>query len=227
MAETSNSAIVIYGEHVKWLVGLSTTAVAGGFLHLREIEEQTFQLRLLMAVALILFLVSIWGGTNYLLWLNAVGADKERIKESSDELLRSVTEEKEIEIQKKINERKARIGRAEKAMPSWHKLYTFTFAGALAFSTLFISLALLVYQAPTSATHSEQNPSSSKSEVQIAPTSRYHLVYSAVHQTGHGKEAHTFLLDDQTGIMWQMMCVGKNEVTFKQVQRIGEITAPH
>jgi hypothetical protein len=222
MAETSSSAIGTYGEGVKWLVGLSASVVAGAFLHLKEIDGQPLYLRILIAAALILFFVSIWSGINYLLWLNAVGADRERIKESREELRGSVTEKEKLELERRIDRSKGRIGVSETAMPPWHQLYTYTFAGGLAISMLSITLALIVAPTPRGEPQSEKNPSLSKNEVAIAPTSRFHLGYSAVHQTSHGKEAHTFLVDDQTGRIWQMMCMSKDEVTFKQVHRTDE-----
>jgi hypothetical protein len=225
MTETSGGAIATYGEGVKWLVGISASAVAGGFLHVKEIEEQSLVFRVLIAGAMLLFSISIWGGINYLLWLNALGGHKERIRENREELLRaSVIDGEKAELQDGIDRSKARIRLSEKTMPSWHRLYTFTFVGGLMIATVSICFAL-IYRAPMNAV---QNRSEEKStnQVQPNPAPRFHLAYSAVHQTAHGKEAHTFLLDDQTGSLWQMICVGKDdEVAFRPVQGVGLLNA--
>lgn len=55
--------------------------------------------------------------------------------------------------------------------------------------------------------------------------SRYAVTYSAVHQTNHGREAHTFLVDETTGNLWQMRCTPDDSVEFKGIQRDGKTPA--
>lgn len=54
---------------------------------------------------------------------------------------------------------------------------------------------------------------------------RYAVAYSAVHQTNHGREAHTFLVEETTGNLWQMRCTPDESVEFKGVQRDGALPA--
>jgi len=54
------------------------------------------------------------------------------------------------------------------------------------------------------------------------PPARYAITYSAVHQTNHGREAHTFLVDETTGHLWQMRCTTDDTAQFKRIQREGE-----
>jgi hypothetical protein len=50
---------------------------------------------------------------------------------------------------------------------------------------------------------------------------RYTMTQSAVHRTAHGMQAHTFLLNQQTGAVWQMICDQKgNVVAFQRVKRL-------
>jgi hypothetical protein len=51
--------------------------------------------------------------------------------------------------------------------------------------------------------------------------SRFAVAYSAVHQTNHGREAHTFLINESTGELWQMVCAPDGTVAFTQIQRRG------
>jgi hypothetical protein len=49
--------------------------------------------------------------------------------------------------------------------------------------------------------------------------SHFAVTYSAVHQTNHGREAHTFLIDQSTGDVWQMICAPDGTVAFNPIQR--------
>jgi hypothetical protein len=44
------------------------------------------------------------------------------------------------------------------------------------------------------------------------------VVQSAIHQTAHGREAHTFLLDQEKGALWIMICAKRGTVEFRRVQ---------
>jgi hypothetical protein len=222
VAESSGSAIATYGEGVKWLVGISTAAVGGAFLHAKEIEELAVEFRVLVAVALFLFFVSIWGGVNYLLWLNALGADKERIRENLEKLQSETIAEKRTELQSRIDRSEKRTAKAEKTMPSWHRLYTFAFAGAMLIATGALCSVLLRSQTVAKPMKKSAHLSccNRPSEERPLAGARFQIVYSAIHQTGHGKEAHTFLLDDETGMLWQMVCAGNDAVALRLVQRI-------
>jgi hypothetical protein len=91
-------------------------------------------------------------------------------------------------------------------------------------SYLFLALAVIglavfaIYQSvqpPKKNVQGEQphvGPSS--------PPAHYEMVYSAVHHTRHGQEAHTFLLDQTTGDLWQMVCSVDGVVSFRRIRRL-------
>jgi hypothetical protein len=57
-------------------------------------------------------------------------------------------------------------------------------------------------------------------EKRAQETNRYVITQSAVHRTNHGMEAHTFLLDQVTGTIWQMVCQKGDQVAFREIQRM-------
>ncbi|WP_263356864.1 hypothetical protein [Acidicapsa ligni] len=52
-----------------------------------------------------------------------------------------------------------------------------------------------------------------------APAMHYEIVYSAAHKTNHGLQVHTFLLNQSTGELWQMVCAADGLVSFRKLQR--------
>ncbi|HLH04309.1 MAG TPA: hypothetical protein VKX25_16210 [Bryobacteraceae bacterium] len=223
MAESSGSAIATYGDGVKWLVGISAAALGGAFLHVKEINEQPLAVRVVIAIAVVAFLVSIWGGVNYLLWLNGMAASKERIRESTEKLQSETAEDKRNELHAKIEKQERRIAKAESTMPTWHRIYTIAFSAALLIATAGLCFAVIrAHDENKPGAPPSENSTEKKTPADPASLARFHIVYSAVHQTGHGREAHTFLMDDQTGAVWQMVCSGKDAVAFRLVERTGQ-----
>jgi hypothetical protein len=58
---------------------------------------------------------------------------------------------------------------------------------------------------------------------------RYTIAYSALHHTNHGQQVHTFLLDQATGEVWQMVCSSNGLVSFRRLHRYdsdGKVEAP-
>jgi len=61
------------------------------------------------------------------------------------------------------------------------------------------------------------------------PPSHYAVAYSAVHQTHHGREAHTFLIEESKGDLWMMECAPNGAVSFNRIQRddsLAKLPAP-
>jgi hypothetical protein len=55
----------------------------------------------------------------------------------------------------------------------------------------------------------------------LSPASpHYEVTYSANHRTSHGRETHTFLLNQATGEIWQMVCSADGKVEFRQLRRL-------
>ena len=103
-------------------------------------------------------------------------------------------------------------------MPSWHRYYTRSFSAALACATLAIFVSM--YSAATAKRREPVKTDAGKIIAQPHVT-HYSVVYSAVHAVGKNrKEAHTFLMNDETGELWQMVCDAGGRVVFRKVVRI-------
>jgi hypothetical protein len=228
MAETPGSATGTYGEGVKWILTIASAAIAGAFIHLKEVEEQIIPVQALLALSLALFVYSIWTGMNYLLWLNTVPVVWDRLREYREELLKLKANAapdlaKESELQGRIEKESKIIKVSEEAMPPWHVRYTYSFSAALACATLAVLLSMLVnVAAPKNKDEKKADVTQGGASAHIANEGKAHysLVYSAMHATSKGREAHTFLMNDETGELWQMVCDGPGHVVFQKVARI-------
>jgi hypothetical protein len=195
-----------YAEGVKWLVGISGAAIGGAFTQYEQIWHQPLWVRGLLALDVVLFVISIWAGVNYLLWINAVRRAKERISEIDAErtaLGDTATDAKKRDLDNNKKPSNAKLTEAAQQMPRWHKGYSRSFSAAvlIAAGILFIAIARPI----------------PKPEAAESPQ-RFTIVLSAVHSTPHGSQAHTFLLDQKTGDLWQMSCdVQGNVVAFRRV----------
>ena len=199
-----------YVDGVKWLVGLSGGAVAGVFAQYEQVTQQPLWVRAIIGIGVFLFLISIWAGVNYLLWINAVRRARERIEEITTELaaLNTGTPDTARVAQLKQNrdESNAKLTKAARQLPRWHKIYTISFdiGVLLAIVVLFVAIA---------------RPTPKQPEPESAQ--RFVVTQSAIHKTPSGRQAHTFLLDQKTGSLWQMVCDQKGEVVaFRRVRKL-------
>jgi hypothetical protein len=57
---------------------------------------------------------------------------------------------------------------------------------------------------------------------------RYAIALSAIHMTNHGREAHTFLINQSDGKVWQMVCSPDGTIAFNEVPKhdLGAATSP-
>jgi hypothetical protein len=151
----------------------------------------------------------------YLLWLNLVPLTHDRIKQNKEELaaVPNTDVNKKAEIEDRIEKQRETIGISESAMPSWYRHYTYSFSTALVFATVALLLSLVMNAVSKKA-------SIVGCEHQTIGHSHYSLALSAVHATGKGREAHTFLINDETGDLWQMVCDQDGHVAFQKVKRI-------
>jgi hypothetical protein len=195
-----------YADGVKWLVGISGAAIGGAFTQYEQTWHQPLWVRGLLALDVVLFVISIWAGVNYLLWINAVRRAKERISEIDSKrtaLGEIASEEKKRELDNDEKTSNAKLTKASQQLPGWHKAYSYSFSVAvlIAAGILFIAIARPI----------------PKPEAAESPQ-RFTIVLSAVHSTSHGRQAHTFLLDQKTGDLWQMSCDPQgNVVAFRRV----------
>ncbi len=230
MSDTPSTATNAYGEGVKWILSIAAAAIGGAFLHLKDIETQRGAVQTLMALSLTSFVCSIWGGMNYLLWLNGNAVIRDREKEDEEELGRlnkSAAPDDHLKMAAviaRIKKHGEAIALAKKAMPTWHTIYTYCFTGAMALATagLLLSICLTAFASKDNGTNKDDGSTKGGAPPKNADKeqARFMLVYSAVHARAHGREAHTFLMNDETGELWQMMCDRDGRVAFHKVQRM-------
>lgn len=211
MPENATDAAAGYVDAVKWIVGLSGAALAGVFLHPEQLPQHPAWIKFVVALVVILFVVNVFAGAGYLVWINRVRRIKERLKEIEDEFSATITECDDPEALAKENDSLTKeLKGAPKEMQSWYVLLTGSWCAAA------LIVALLLYVAIVSP--------GKTGEIVRAPVVdplSYTITQSAVHRTKNGRQAHTFLLNQQTGEIWQMICDPRGTVTaFRHVSRL-------
>lgn len=229
-----------YGEGVKWTIGLSGAAVAAVFLHLDEIGKQPTYAHWLIAIAVGLFTISIICGVNYLHWLMADDTDRDRQREIKEELSalhqgqnpehaentdnRETKDSQEADRRALLKERLAkhrkRSDKSYKVKPRWHVAYLVSFLLAAVLSSIALFIAVVQAHAPDKEGKKEAECVCNNKFSAAATPNRFAVTYSALHQGLHDKETHTFLLDQQTGEVWQMRCTAQGKVEFQPVSVI-------
>ena len=212
MADAAQDTVTGYADAVKWIVGLSGAVFAGVFLHPEQMAQRTEGIRIYFAVVLFLLGVSMIGGVVFLLWLNRLrnmrDVSRERKINSTLPMVAAHVEPEERGKPKKNTNDK--LSSAQKNMNRWYwvlsvPFYLGAFLGVLAFCVL---IAL---------------PGKEAVKPVVVDPLRFAVVPSAVHRTRHGMQAHTFLLNQQTGEVWQMICGPDGEaVEFRRVRRTDE-----
>lgn len=205
MAENTQDAVLGYIDAVKWIVGISGAVIAGVFLHPEAAAKLSQGARYCLGAMLLLFGISSFGGVVYLLWLVRVRRRNELVMEIESKLAAPVvfSDPHEIEeLQKKMKRLRDEPAKTQKHVDQWYTLFfgTFSVAAILGVGLLFFWIVR------------------AKDPVAVVPL-HFTVVQSAVHRTDHGMQAHTFLLNQQTGEMWQMVCDQKGEVVaFRRVK---------
>ena len=225
-----------YGEGVKWTIGLSGAAVAAVFLHLDEIGKQPTYAHWLIAIAVGLFAISIMCGVNYLHWLMADDTDRDRQREIKEELSAldqganwedaENTDNKESKdkqeddrrslLKKRLAKHRKRSDKSYKVKPRWHVAYLVSSLLAAVLSSIVLFIAVVQAHAPQQEGKKEAECVCGKFSA-AATSNRFAVTYSALHQGLHGQETHTFLLDQQTGEVWQMRCTAQGRIEFQPV----------
>ena len=213
-----------YSDGVKWTIGLSGAAVAGAFLHLDELGKQPTAARWVLAFAAAGFAVSIISGVNYLHWLMAADVARVRlpeIKKEQDALGTPTPTDKEkvdrvATLDRRYKKYAKKIERSYVVSPRWHVAYIVSFIVAAVLATM-VFFAAMVRSSAQSDRHLDKRCNVDKAPSPVPPN-RYIVTYSALHQGRHGKETHTFLLDQQTGQLWQMRCTAGGSVEFHPIQ---------
>ncbi|HEV2991766.1 MAG TPA: hypothetical protein VG759_25245 [Candidatus Angelobacter sp.] len=215
MADTSQNSRSTYVEGLKWVLALSIAAIAGAFLHLSDLSKLPFSLKLVAAGAIMAFLVATFFGVQYLIRLFTDDVRRHELKEINE---KTSATEAEKDRAKKLAEK---LDKSNASRPWLYKLHTvFTVVAAvLVFG--FLPAAILTFKddskkpdCPCACTTCRQETN------QIQPTpERFAIVYSAVHPGRGGKVQHTFLLDKQTGTLWQMTWQKNGTVVLEETPR--------
>lgn len=207
MAENAQDAVLGYIDAVKWIVGISGAVMAGVFLHPEAVAKLSEEAKYCLAGVMLLFGVSSFGGVVYLLWLNNIRRKKELFAETEAKLKAPVfisNPDETRKLEEKRDKLQKKLAKAQPSLDAWYAIFTWAFYGAAVLTVLFFMLRIVRFKDPP-----------------VVEPLHFTLVQSAVHRTDHGMQAHTFLLDQQTGEMWQMVCDQKgNVVAFQRVRRL-------
>jgi hypothetical protein len=199
----SPKTITYYADAIKWSVGLSGAAIGGIALHFADLDRTPGWVHACVVAALFAFAVSIFSGVIYLPWLNLIARADERISEI-EMLLPAATGAKVTELEAEKLDRQSQRKAAVDRLPLLKMIHNVAFAVALLTLCLGV-VGVFFYKAEPAKLAQETN--------------RYVMTQSAVHRTNHGMEAHTFLLDQVTGTIWQMFCQKGDQVQFREIQR--------
>jgi hypothetical protein len=200
-------SLATYGDGIKWEIGLSTAALAGMGTQFEVLLAQADRFRYFAAFTAVVLLAGIYVAAETLRWLNGVPTWKARIEEIDGKGPMSGAA-----LAADREKLQSRIEKARTTVPRWHVASRgLFFVGCLLFACGIVWAAV------------EPLKSVDKKTGDVSSSPRYVVTYSAVHQTNHGREAHTFLLDQTTGVLWQMICEPDGRmVGFRRVRRLDE-----
>lgn len=183
-------------QGVNWLVGLSGGAVGGALLKLDWILKFPAGAKWVFVATTVCFLLSIFFGVFYAFELFALAQRKESLSRLSDSTPKG-SEEETGKAKEKVESAAAKVRRFHHS----------TFASFAAASVLSIVVLLLVlFRCPAC-------------DAPPPPLAAIYAITSTpVDFDGQSARTHTFLLNQQTGQVWEMRCNG-GSVEFRQVLR--------
>jgi hypothetical protein len=200
----------LYRDGAKWMVSIAGAIVAGAFTQYDKVLLLPFWVKFLFFAAILTFLsITILGVFQYY-WLNRASNQESRAADAN------LGQDQRDAAVKALGEAKAQI-----------KTYHEWLIGCFATATLFSAVTL--FGAIFFGRDEPKQPSSIfvGAMADDAPKAAlgFEIVQSAVHQTKHGKEAHTLLLNRDTGEVWQMLCDGSTLIQFQKVRRVDTLPA--
>lgn len=208
MAENAQGSS--YTEGMKWVIAFSVAAVAGGFTHLSDLSKLSDNVKGLGAASAVAFIVAAYCGIQYMVHLWTSEERKRLIEEIQAGGACTKEEEKEIE---KLRER---IDTSKKSRVVLYGGQAIASLVAVVLTAIFLPMAILGF-------HDDAKPPTPCCTACPPPqpvADRYSVVLSAVHPGSRGGVMqHTFLLDKQTGRIWQMVCQKGGLVAFHEVPR--------
>jgi hypothetical protein len=216
MAEESKTgALPSYSGGVNWLVGLSAAVVAGAFLHYADVQCLGLGVRMAYFTVALMFAAATWAGVNYAFWLfhaDELRAAKERL---DDKLNNGITQ---AEWDKKNGEIEGLKKKARRWITFHHVCLIWGFSiGVIGAATL---LGTALWTGQKLECDKDKNAKNCTVCPPAPSNANFVVTHSAVHRTNVGMQAHTFLLNQENGSLWMMVCDkdGKN-VSFQWVKR--------
>jgi hypothetical protein len=187
-------------QGANWLVGLSGAAVGGALAKLDWVLKFPTWGKLGFLVGALFFMLSILGGVFYAFQLFSTKLAKRKLDEEKV---------KQPRVQADLDAATKRLKEANDKVSRFHYLTMGTFAFAC-FSTV-VCLGSVLFHHP---------PPPPPKPAAVAPNA-YTLTTVPVHIGGRLSHSHTFLLNQQTGKIWEMTCHKGKQVEFQRVLRTG------
>ena len=197
--DQANDPISKASQGANWFVGLSGAAVGGGLAKLDMVEKFPFWGKVFFVIAAFFFLWSIVSGIFYYFQLLALA-------QASEKLTRE--EAKEHPDQAAIKAARDKRDAANLKISLFHFGAFVTFPLACMATVACLSFVIFA-PAPVPAA----NPP-------VAPANHFSLTNVPVYIGGRISHSHTFLLDEQSGDAWLMICQPNKTVEFRKVKRL-------
>lgn len=200
MPDQPKDSISQTNQSINWLVGLSGGALGGALLKFDWLLKLRFSAKVAFLIAACFFLASILWGVYYAFQMLAVGRFQDDLDKAKAEWPPD---------DNRINEAKQKVEKATKKAHGFHlkTMVTFLVAGIATIVVLFLSLL-----APPPAETKEVRPHPNK----------FLITTSQIYSKGRLSHSHTFLLNQQTGEVWQMICSKDEFVEFRRVNRTNQ-----
>jgi hypothetical protein len=207
-----------YRQGIVWVVGMSAAAAGGAFLHYDQAVALPTAAKVGLVLVVVLFLVAVWSGVNCLFWIFYKTSGEEKLKQLEEDLAQKKIQPADYAAKKTKEE--GEVADATKSRNRYHATLLWTFALAVLFSSVLFAFGTFLSAKSTKDTCTQKQKDLREDAVKPV-ADRFVVVQSAVHRTAHGKEAHTFLLDQQKGSLWVMTCSKRGIVEFDRVQTVG------
>jgi hypothetical protein len=203
MPQAADDPISQASQGTNWLVGLSGAAVGGALAKLDWVLKFPKWGKIGFLVASLCFMFSILVGVFYAFQLFALKLRKQKLEEEKA---------KPSPVQADIDAAKQRLDQANEKVAQFHYLTMAAFALACLATVACLGVVLFQPAAATKPLKPESAP---------IIKNAYALTNLPVHVGGQLSHSHTFLLNQQTGAVWQMTCRKGSLVEFHRVLRTG------
>ena len=213
MAPEKEDSATSYRQGIVWLVGLSAAAAGGAFLHYEQVKSVPLFAKWILIIVVLLFLVTVWSGVNCLFWLFrklSCEEAKKRLDEQHSQGSLSA-----VDYRTKTQEAEDQLRTARAWGSAYHGCMLWCFGPAVLLATILFACGVILLPEPIKQKSRADSPSTKPMDIKSLP---FVLVQSAVHQTAHGREAHTFLLNQQTESLWIMICSKGGTVEFRKLK---------